>query len=317
MNEFTAHSSVLDHADGMPRFRFWAAALLFSVTAHSQTVRCWGSAQMAALMDRWQGDYSRAHPGIRFELHLYGAASAMGGLYAGAADLVLSREIWPIESLAFEQVLGYKPLAVEVATGSFDVPTKSDSLDIFVHKSSPVSRLTVAELGAIFSGRDARFSHTYGYLIDNAGTRCLQQLTGIRLANSYREFGNLAKTGSVSGRIDAGQLILDALADDPQGIAVSNARYANASVKMVAISPRQGEPYVMPSRETVRTRNYPLIRSVFVFLRKDSPPAVVTFVKYVLSAAGQRQVAEEGDYLPLTADLIRRQSFILHSFFPE
>ena len=65
------------------------------------------------------------------------------------ADLALSREIWPVETMAFEQVLGYKPSAFEVASGSFDVPTKSDSLEIFVHRDNPISKLTLAQADAI------------------------------------------------------------------------------------------------------------------------------------------------------------------------
>src|SRR5205807_883967 len=78
---------------------------------------------------------------------------------------------------------GYKPTAIEVATGSFDVPTKSDSLDIFVHKDNPITGLTLAQLGAIFGSHRAcswgdfglqgewagKLVHGYGYKLDNAG----------------------------------------------------------------------------------------------------------------------------------------------------
>src|ERR1700746_2131448 len=52
--------------------------------------------------------------------------------------------------MGFEQVLGYKPTAVEVASGSFDVPTKSDSLEIFVHRDNPLSKLTLSQARAVF-----------------------------------------------------------------------------------------------------------------------------------------------------------------------
>jgi phosphate transport system substrate-binding protein len=291
--------------------------LLMSALAVAQPrIRCWGSAQLAELVEFWEVDFARSHS-ARFENGMYGAASAMGGLYGGAADLVVSREVWPIESMAFEQVLGYPPVALEVATGSFDVPTKSDSLDIFVHKSSAITRLTFTELAAIFSGKDTRF-HTYGYLLDNAGTRLFEsRVMGAdsRFGVAYRPFGNVARTGSE--RIDAGQLILDALARDPAGIAISNIHYANAHVKLVAVSEGDGKPYVLPTRATVQDRTYPLTRSVYVFIKRDASAAVVGFVRYLLSAAGQAKVAQEGGYLPLTPEVMRSQAFILHSLFPE
>lgn len=119
-------------------------------------IRTWGSAQMLELIELWQKGFQRYQPRVQFENHMKGAVSAIAGLYTGVADLALSREIWPIETLAFGQVVGYKPTAVEVATGSFNVPTKSDSLEIFVHRDNPVSQLGLSQLKAIFTAEQNR-----------------------------------------------------------------------------------------------------------------------------------------------------------------
>lgn len=301
----------------------------------SHTIRVWGSAQMQDLVERWQRGFSKHHPAIRFENHLYGAASAIAGLYTGAADMVFSREIWPIETLAFEQVLGYQPTAFEVATGSFDVPTKSDSLDIFVHRDNPISRLTLAQLDTIFRsggarvwgdvglqvGRGAEWDnrpmHEYGFKFDNAGMLLFANLVmkGVAQWNSIlHDFGNA--TAPNGSRIDAGRLILDALAKDPNGIAISNAHYVRPEVKMLPIAAKESGPYVAPSRETVADRTYPLTRRVYAFV--NQPPGGPLhsprdsknreFLLYVLSREGRQDVVAEGDYLPLPAELATEQS---------
>ena len=291
-------------------------------SAFSQNpIRCWGSAQMDVLLARWQTGYMHGHKDTRFENHMYGAVSAIGGLYAGAADLVLNREIWPVETMAFEQVMGYPPVAIEVATGSFDVPTKSDSLNIFVHGQNPIGGLTFAQLARIFSGRITSWSdlgikgplaprqvRPYGYLADNAGSRLFQTLVmarGDRWSPLYREFGNAAQPGG--GRIDAGQLILEALAKDPGGVAISNVHYLNPGVKLVAVSVGDGQPFVVPTRATVQARTYPLTRQVFVFVKRDASPEVLEFLRYVLSAEGQKEAALEGGYLPLPESVAKEQ----------
>jgi phosphate transport system substrate-binding protein len=277
---------------------------------------------MAELATLWQRGFSRFQPGVRFENHLYGAASAIGGLYTGVADLVVSREIWPIETLAFEQVLGYKPTAVEVATGSFDVPTKSDSLDIFVQQDNPIAGLTLSQLKTVFGaagklptwgdlGLTGEWAdhpiQAYGYKLDNAGMLLFSDLVldgSVHWSANLTGFGNATMAGG--RRLDAGVRILEALSKDRYGMAIANVHYLRPGVKVLPIA-RAGSGYVMPTRETVRSRAYPLTRQVYIFLNHNPEHrmdiATQEFLRYVLSREGQQDVAEEGAYLPLPVAL--------------
>ena len=287
----------------------------------SGAIRCWGSTQMEDLLRRWQTGFVLSHPQIRFENHMYGAASAIGGLYARAADLVLSREIWSEESQAYAQVKGHAPMVFEVATGSFDVPTKSDALGIFVAVGNPLGHLTLAQLAAVFTGSAAKVwgdlgltgtwasrpIHNYANLYDNAGMRLFRDLVNAGAPDwnwETKAFGNLPAVGG--GRTDAGQRILDALAADPDGIAISNPHYASAAVKSLAIGRGADGPFFPLTRETVRDRNYPLTRGVFLYVdRLDA--RLTEFLQYVLSTAGRADVEREGDYLPLPDFIMARE----------
>ena len=290
----------------------------------SGSIRAWGSVQMGSLLQLWQKGFSKHQPGVQFENHLKGAVSAIAGVYTGVADLAISREIWPVETMAFEQVLGYKPFAVEVATGSFDVPTKSDSLEIFAHQNNPISQLTLSQLGAVF-GRNARSwgdlgltgdwidkpVHVYGYKTENAAMMFFSDIVlkpGSKWNCVMQEFEN----GTVDGRrVDAGHLILEALAKDPHGIAVSNAHYANSEVKALSLAASEGGPFVGPTRENVANRTYPLTRAVYIFLNRvpghPVDPQVREFLRYILSSDGERDVISEGAYLPLPPNIVRKQ----------
>jgi phosphate transport system substrate-binding protein len=276
---------------------------------------------MEGLLKRWEVGFAQFHSGARFENHMYGAASAIGGLYAGAADLVLSREIWPEESQAFAQVKGHAPLVFEVATGSFDVPTKSDALGIFVAARNPLGHLTLAQLATVFSGGAvkvwgdlgltgawaSRPIHRYAYLYDNAGMRLFRDLVNAGAPEwnwETKALGNVAAAGG--GRVDAGQRILDALAADPDGIAISNPHYATAAVNSLAIGRNADGPFMPLNRETVRDRSYPLTRGVFLYVdRLDA--RLTEFLRYVLSAEGRADVEREGDYLPLPDLIVTRE----------
>jgi phosphate transport system substrate-binding protein len=111
------------------------------------------------------------------------------------------------------------------------------------------------------------------------------------------------------------QQMLAALATDRYGIAYTAMAYATAGVKALALAESAAGPYVQPSRATVANRSYPLSRSAYIYLAPDTAtgdrakmePKLREFLRYILSAEGQTEVAREGDYLPLTGDILRKQ----------
>lgn len=292
---------------------------------------------MGGLMRLWEHGFHKYQPRVRFEDRLNGTVSAMAGLYAGAADLALmGREIWPTEALAFRQMMGFAPTRVMVATGSFDVPTKADALVIFVHRGNPLSCLTFPQLDGIFGAEHRRGKKnlrtwgdlglrgawanrqidSYGYRIDNAAAIFFRNrvMKGSLIWNpAIHQFGN--RVGPGGRRIDSGRQILDALAADRFGIAISSPYYAGPQVKAVSVSEGSRKACVAPTRENVRNRTYPLARAIYLFFvyrpGRGVNSNVAEFLRYALSAQGQKDVAREGAYMPLPIPVTTQQ---LHFF---
>lgn len=296
----------------------------------SGTIRSWGSAQMGELLRLWEHGFQRYHPATRFEDKLNGTVSGMGGLYSGVIDLsLMGREIWPTEAMAYEQVTGHAPDEVQVALGSFDVPTKADALAVFVHRKNPLRNLSFDQLRSVFGcaiggskcvqrwrelGLKQDWAnqpiHLYAYKFDNAAAIFFKNvvLKESEWRCGIKTFANqLGKDGK---RVDSGQLILDALKSDPYGIAISNPHYADPEVKALALSV-PGGPTVYPTKKRIASGAYPLARAVYIFFNREegqSPsPAISEFLRYVLSREGQQEVVREGAYLPLPEDVRRKQ----------
>lgn len=321
-----------------------SATLLFLLTlcVHAQdayrpqeqvsgTIRSWGSAQMADLMTLWEGGFQHYHPTVSFEDKLNGTVSGMGGLYSRVIDLsLMGREIWPSEAMAYSQMMGHTPTGVEVAIGSFDVPTKADALVVFVHRDNPIVSLGLRQLRSIFGCGDADTAstqrwmelgvtgalaekpiHVYGYKLDNAAAMFFKTvvLKDTEWRCGIRTFAN--QTGGDGKRIDSGQLIIDALRNDPLGIAISNSHYATADVRAVALAVTNQSSAILPTRESVASGEYPLARAVYIFFNRDPgkpiEPRVREFLRYVLSPEGQREVVREGAYLPLPEHIRQAQ----------
>jgi phosphate transport system substrate-binding protein len=303
------------------------------------TLTIWGADGMVKLQKLWEEGFHRYQPGIQFEDHLYSTATGIGGLYAGHGDLAyMGRDTWFVENLGFSKTFGYGPTRIVAATGAYDVEGKTFPMVVFVHKDNPLKQLTLPQLDAIFgterklgapnnirtwgdlglSGEwtDKRI-HLYAYSNDS-GFGIFFSAAAMGGSNRWncgiQQFDNIndEKGNTV---IQAGRQIVDALAADKYGLAYAGIRYATPSVRPIAIAVRGGAPYVEPTRENLINRTYPLLRDIPIYInRAPSKPIeskVGEFLAYILSREGQQAIGREGDYLPLTRDVLEQQRKLL------
>ena len=110
---------------------------------------------------------------------------------------------------------------------------------------------------------------------------------------------------------DHGQRILDALARDRFGIAISNVRYATPEVKALALGREDTGPVYAPTPANLITQTYPLVRIIPAFIDRAPgrpvDPVVREFLSFVLSREGQRGLIEASSYLPLGAEIVAAQ----------
>ncbi len=108
-------------------------------------------------------------------------------------------------------------------------------------------------------------------------------------------------------------MLKNELANDRYGIAWTVMPQAKgvSGIKLIAVAPREGSSYVMPSKASFQDRTYPLVRSIYIYVNrapgKPLDPKLREFLHYVLSREGQETVAENASYLPLTASVVRAQ----------
>ncbi|HVC02224.1 MAG TPA: substrate-binding domain-containing protein [Steroidobacteraceae bacterium] len=300
----------------------------------SGTVRSWGHGFLKVMMRDWEHGFHRFQPRVEFQDDLASSAAAMAGLYSRRANLgVLAREIVPMEAAAYRKVAGQPAFPITVLTGSYGDPDKIMALGVFINKSNPLSRLNFDQLDAIFGAQHLRGERgnirTWGQLgLTGAWSkRPIHPYSGPADEAPAFYFSQTVMHGSVlwncrlqqlddvplpgGKHVDGYQRVVDALAKDPDGIALTGAGYRNPNAKVLAIAVRPDGRYIDPTKANVADRRYPLSRAVKFYIN-DGPrippnPAVVEFLRYILSSDGQRQVLREGTFLPLTPTIVRRQ----------
>ncbi len=317
-------------AAAMPRYR--------PETRVSGAIRLWGHGNrklpwMHYLVDQWADDFCRFHPDARLDMHLYGTSSGIPALYNGLGDVaLLGEEILPDAAHAFERVKGYAPTGIELMTGSVDIRNFDYAQMVFVHRDNPLRRISLVELDAILGTEHRRGTRNirnwgemglagawadraiqpYSWAIDDSFGFYLRNAV---LLGSHRwnpALKGFAHIINADGTIyDHGQQVIDALAKDPAGIAVSNIRYAVPEVKALALARTPAGPFVPVSDATLIDQSYPLTRTLPAVI--DVPPdgridpKVRELLRYILSREGQEAVNRDGRYLPLSPDAAESQ----------
>ena len=296
----------------------------------TREIRIWGSGPMEGLLRAWEAGFRKSQPGVRFSNELLGNDSALGGVYTAAADMALmDREPLAIEADGFEQAMGRKALGIEVAYGSLRSSDRSPALAVFVHRDSPLTQLTIAQLDSIFSAtpqhgipritqwsslgidgpRGARPIHLYGFGVNTSEAFLFEKVV---FKGKQRWNCNLHEYhGGGHGRTAAAE-IATALARDPDGIAIATLDSANASIKTVKLGFQESGPYASLDEVTMRTGEYPLARPVYVYLDRKPGAGIdlrlKKFLSFVVSKEGQAEIGMPNSYLPLPAAVARESA---------
>ena len=310
------------------------------------TIRSWGHGFLRPMMKLWEEGFQKYHPGVRFEDRLVTSAAAIAGLYTQRADLgVLAREITPPEVAAYEKMTGQKLTPVTVLTGSYGNQDKIMALGIFVNQANPLSRLTFAQLDAIWGAQHKRGAphnirtwdqlgltggwsgqaiHPYSGLAFEAPAYFFSQtvMKGSVLWNDALQQcenvedevpsrGDEKATPVITRHADAYQQVVDAVGADRLAIGLAGAGYRNPSAKLVALAMEEGGPYVEATKANVANLTYPLARPVRFYINCGpaipADPVVLEFLRFILSREGQQLVEREGDFLPLPAAVARAE----------
>ena len=119
-------------------------------TVPAGVIKVYGS-DLAGVVQTWETDFSRLHPGVQFQSRYPSSDGWSAGMEASDADIGTSgREPVLTEYLSFDETFGYNPTEIAVATGAYDIKGKTWAEVIYVNESNPLTHLTMAQLDGIF-----------------------------------------------------------------------------------------------------------------------------------------------------------------------
>lgn len=234
--------------------------------APSGVLRISGSTLMAPLMADIAKRYQDLHPGERVEV-LPGSLTSRGisDVREGKVNIGMAARA-PTDQEA----------------DLYSVPIARDGLSIIVHRDNPLHSLTSQQVADIFSGRITRWSMVGG---QNRPITVLSPARGFASVELFSQYFNLKSGATRDARLtgDSMARVADVSADPT---AITYASIGVAERRILAGAPIRMLPLdgIAPTRENVRSGNYPLSRP-FTLVTKTAPRGLErAFIDFALSS---------------------------------
>ena len=245
-----------------------------------------GSDTMVILTQRLAEDYMKSHAGEVVQVNGGGTGTGIAAFINGTTDLAMaSRPMKEDEKAKAKERKGADVVEHAVAL---------DGLGVFVHASSPVQQLTIAQIRDIYQGKITNWK--------NVGGPDAQIILSGRESSSgtydyFRE--HVLAKGDFAPAVQTLQgtaAIINAIGRDKNGIGYGGIAYAKEA-RAIAVQ-AEGAQAVAPSEATVADGTYPLSRKLFLYYAQNAPERVTKFAQWAVTPAAQSLVTKVG-YFPL------------------
>ncbi len=166
------------------------------------------------------------------------------------------------------------------------IPICYDGIAVVVNPLNPVTSLSLSQVRDIFNGTIKNWSQL-GWIDRRIDAVSREEGSGTRGAFEEMVMGTDTIDDATMVQ-DSNGSVREVVATDPYAIGYLSLGIVDARVTAVAID------NVKPSAETLKTKQYKIVRP-FLYLTSGTPSeAALLFIRYVLSEAGQSILIKEG-----------------------
>lgn len=257
-----------------------AAALLalgMVVPCHAERIVCEGSTTVLPIAQRTAEEYMNKHSDADITVRGGGSGVGITSLLEGTCTIADSSRPIKDEELDKAVSRGKDPKAYIIAM---------DGIAVIVHKSNGVSALSKQQLKDIYTGGISNWSALGG------SDEKIVVVSRDSASGTYEAFGELAldkrKVRNDAMMEASNQAVASVVASAPGAIGYVGLAYLKDGVKAVELGG------VIPSKETVLSKKYPLSRPLFMYTNGPAKGLAQEYIDFILSQEGQKLVDEEG-----------------------
>ena len=256
-----------------------------------------GSDTMVNLALAWAEAYTAQHPQVRISVTGGGSGTGIAALINGTVDVANASRAMKPEEVERARANGIEPVEHIVA---------GDAIAVVVNPTNPVSVLTIDQLSDIFTGKITRWPEVGGE------DRPIVLLSRESNSGTHIYFlEHVIRKGEKDNADDAARLfspdtllmpssegISVEVRQNPNAIGYDGLGYVTPDQKTIGVARKAGEPYVLPSIETVTEGSYPIARSLYMYTSGQPTGIIREYLDWITSEEGQ-DIVEELGYVPL------------------
>ncbi len=268
-----------------------------------------GAFALYPMMTRWAEEFSKANPGVDFDISAGGAGKGMADALSGAVDIgMVSREISPDEE----------------NKGAFAVPVTKDAVFVTISDQNPVLDELLAKgisrelfKKVFITGEITTWGELAGKPEITDEIHVYTRSDACGAAETWAKYLGGAQEDLLGIAVFGDPGLLDAVIKDPLGIGFNNLNYAYSSegspVTGVAIVPiDQDENGSASSDELLETRSEaiemvasgkypsPPARVLYLVTREKPTGLTQAFIQWILEDG--QEFVESGGYVKLTPE---------------
>ncbi|MDP6519124.1 MAG: PstS family phosphate ABC transporter substrate-binding protein, partial [Planctomycetota bacterium] len=274
---------------------FLAAACGSNVNGSGRTlIQNKGSDTLVNVAQAWAEAYSTVDPSCAVAVSGGGSGTGISSMINGTVELANASRKMKEREFAAARENGVDP--VEHIVGF-------DALVVYLHHDNPLESITIQQLAEIYGdgGSIERWSQL-GVTMPAGTSDEIVRVSRQNNSGTYVYFREavLGKEGRYKlGSLDmhGSKDVVDLVEKTPGAIGYSGLAYATEHVKLVPVSPGEGQGDVMPTVESAVDGTYPIARPLFMYTAGQPTGKVKEYLDWILSDVGQRIILEKG-YAP-------------------
>jgi phosphate transport system substrate-binding protein len=255
-----------------------AATIAPVSTGQMQTIKISGSTTVLPIVQKAADQYMAAHPDADIQVSGGGSGVGIQAIGAKTVDIGMSsREVTKDE-------MAKNPSFIVTSVAQ-------DGIAVIVNPANTIQYITLDEAKDIYLGKITKWSEITGANVPNTNNQIV--VIGRDSASGTRTYFDetiLLKATPTNKMLEKNSngAVLQTVAQTPGSIG-----FVSKDVKALPIW-YNAQKIVPASLDNVKTKTYPVSRDLYVITNGQPSGLAGDFIKYILSADGQKIVADEG-----------------------
>ena len=253
-----------------------------------QTISISGSTTVLPIVQKAADQYMTLHPEANIQISGGGSGVGIQAIGAKTVDIgMTSREVTKDEMAKYP--------------GFVVTTVAQDGIAVIVNPKNTIPYITLDQVKDIYLGKITKWTEITGSEVPGTNNQIV--IVGRDSASGTRTYFDetvLSKATPTQNMLEKNSngAVLQTVAQTPGSIGYVSIGFVSKDVKALPIW-YNTQTIIAPSISTVKDKTYPVSRDLYVITNGQPSGLAGDFIKYILSADGQKIVADEG-YVTLT-----------------